>query len=251
MSNIIVRIDSIYGLALSKLLLDTGEVSLSNPNREILENLSINEEKHPHDVNISDLDNRTGIMLKGYPLAVKKIEKLFREELLDSIIFQHPVKQDAIYSAMVIKRIFKKRLSILDLGGDTRGIIFNSSAEVGEQIIVQVKELPTEIDKLPVCSTEITLGGDYVILEVEQDFVRVSRKLQGAEREALHNLGKLHQPPGFGIIIRTSAASANEDDIIKEINSLVDLWSEIHRQMEEDERGIKLVSGEMVSEVYF
>lgn len=250
MTNAKIRVESIYDLALAKLLQDKLEkVVLVSPTKDQQEFLSIEDTNQPHDIHIGDLEYRNGIQIKGVSATVDKIEKLFRESLPDSIIFKHPIQQDAVYNATVIKYLYRKRMAILDLDGNQQAIMFNVETNVGNKHTVQVKELTTEKDKLPICSDIITLSGDYVILEVDADFVRVSRKIKADDRTKLHDFGKKVVPDGFGVIIRTSANSVKLDEVENEINKLVEMWAGIEASIGHDDDSTELFGGQKVSEI--
>jgi hypothetical protein len=251
MNKFFVRLESIFDIALGKMLLDEEEVTLVAPNKHMMDFLKIQSSSHPHDVHIGDLERREGIIIKGVAHAVRMIENLLRETLPDSIVFSHPIQQDAIYLSTVIRYIYRKNLAIVDLGGGAKGIVFNINTNVGEKLLVQVKELTTDIDKLPVCSTVITLSGNFVILEDGANFVRVSRKIRGNERRKLHELGKRIVPSDFGIILRTSAQFASEEEISAEINSMMELWDRIDADASAATSTGRLITGEMVSEIIF
>ncbi|MHA2503032.1 MAG: ribonuclease E/G [Candidatus Kariarchaeaceae archaeon] len=245
-----IRVESIYDLALAKLLLDHLEgMVLVSPTVDQKNYLQVPVSNDPHEVHIGDLEYRTGIQVKGAGDVVTTIETLLRENLPDAIVFNHPLQQDAVFNATVIKYIYRKRMAILDLGSGIRGIMFNVETNVGNTHLVQIKELTAEKDKLPVCSDIITLSGDYVILEVNADFVRVSRKIKGDDRTRLHELGKKLLPPGFGIIVRTSANAVSDQEIQEEIEKLQDMWRDIEKQTASSDENTKVVSGEKVSEI--
>jgi len=250
MSDLKIRVESIYDLALAKLLQDhLSNVILVSPTADQEKYLDGPVTNDPHEVHIGDLEYRSGVQIKGNSSVVNQIEELLREKLPDSIVFHHPIQQDAVYNATVIKYIYRKRMSILDLDGRNKGIMFNTETRVGNTHLVQVKELTTDKDKLPVCSEEITLSGDYVILEVDADFVRISRKIKGKDRNRLHDLGKRILPQGFGIIIRTSANAADEQEIKDEIDELVNMWESIEAEAQMSSENTKVVGGERVSEI--
>lgn len=250
MTDILVRIESIYDLPIGKILKDTENFSiLSSHNLET--ELDKNETILPHDVHIGDLDRRMGIQIKGSSAAVELIENTLQNMLPDSVLFKHLVQQDAIYYARVEKYIYRKKIAILDLGSETTGILFNYEGQTGDMILIQIKELTTEKDKLPVCSNLLTLSGNFVILEVGSSFVRVSRKIKGQERKRLHDIGKEMLPEGFGIIIRTSATNMNKEDLNYEIDQLITLWERIEDEIIDLNEPKKLVTGEVQSEIIF
>lgn len=249
MNKILVRVESIYDLGLAKILQDSGNFDFVSPSKNLQEILKIEGVENPHQVNISDLDQRVGIMIKGKADSVEKVEATFRAELPDSILFTHQVQQDSIYLATVSKYIYRKKIAIMDLDGTNNGILFNVECRVGDRLVVQVKELTTDINKLPVCSTIIAIPGNYIILELGSSFVRVSKKIQGENRKRLHSIGKELLPEGFGIIIRTSAKDFGEKELGDEINQLLKVWNKIQEDSGLSDNANRVIIGEKVSEM--
>jgi hypothetical protein len=249
MSNILVRIESIYDLGLAKILLDSGGFDFVYPSNNLQNMLKIQGVDQPHQVNISDLDQRVGILLKGKAEHVEKVEQAFRNQLPDSLLFTHNIQQDSVYAATVSKYIYKKRIAIVDLDGINKGIVFNIDARVGDRLIVQIKELTTDVNKLPVCTTTISIPGNYCILELGSSFVRVSKKIQGENRQKLHEMGKKVLPEGFGMIIRTSALQLEQSQLETEIKKLVEKWENINSEAGIADESNRVISGEKVSEL--
>jgi hypothetical protein len=251
-----VRIESIYGVALSKFLQDAGlDLEIVSPSIEQQEILGMEPKVEIHDINISDLEDRSGVQIQGDMERVGILEKYLRDNLTDVVIHKHLIQKDSIYVATIERFLHHKNLVILNLG-ETNGILFTKGNDrkytEGEKIIVQVKELPIEADKLPVCSDQINLSGKYVILEKSKDnnFVRISKKIKGEMRDSLHALGKKHKPENFGMILRTSASESVEENIVNEINELVAKWENIEN--EKNNTDIKqIISGETVIQVIF
>ncbi len=242
-----IRIDSIYDKALAKLLEENEDMSIipSVPSAEMIDSGNIT----PHDVHISDMEKREGIVIKGVGSAVTKIVKNLQATLPDSIVFNHDVHRDSIYLAEVTKYIYRKRLAIIDLGGEIKGILFNAESNVGDRLLLQIKELSTEVDKLPVCSQILTLSGNYCILEVGSNFVRISRKIKGADRKRLHELGKELLPKGFGLILRTNSLAASREDLEFEISQHLELWDRISEERLSMSEPRRLVSGDVQTEM--
>ena len=242
-----IRIDSIYDKALAQLLGENEDMSIipSVPSAEMIETGNIT----PHDVHISDMDKREGIVIKGVGSAVNKIVQNLQDTLPDGIVFTHEVHRDSIYLAEVTKYIYRKRLAIIDLGGEVKGILFNAETNVGDRLLLQIKELSPEADKLPVCSQILTLSGNYCILEVGSNFVRISRKIKGADRKRLHDLGKELLPKGFGLILRTSSLAASREDLEFEISQHLELWDRISEERRSVSEPRRLVSGDVQTEM--
>ncbi len=249
-----IRIESIYDVALAKLLLEEIDgLNLSSPSKDIQRLLGVKQNIEIHDVHISDLDQRVGVQLQGDKNMVKVVENALVKKLPYVVVHRMSVQKDSIYLA-TIERVTRKNLVFLDLG-ETKGILFglrDKNYREGNTLIVQVKELPSEPDKLPVCSEQINLSGDYVILEKSKDsnFVRVSRKINGPQRETLHDIGKRVKPESFGIIMRTSAAEAPEEDIAAEVVLLLEKWQSILAEKKEADTK-QVSSGDTIVEISF
>ncbi len=250
---ITVRVESIYGVALSKILLDSKEdIVLSSPNEEIQSSLNIENKVGILDVHINDTEDRRGINLKGNSESVDLVSSIIRDELYDTIKFSHEEQQDAIYISRVKNVLKRKNTGFLDLGEGKTGIIFESNLMDGEDLIVQIKELPIEEGRYPVCSQNINLTGKFVILEKSEEapFVRVSKKIQGELRDRIHSLGKELVPDGFGIIMRTSAVDVSKEKIEEEIMDLKKLWQRVEKAKEKDRLG-KVHTGEKLVTFHF
>ncbi|MCH8907087.1 MAG: ribonuclease E/G [Candidatus Heimdallarchaeota archaeon] len=227
------------------------DVTFVSPNTKMKNILSLEDNFNPHDVHLSDLDQRAGILMKGAAPAVNEIIDLIRERIPCTVTFKHPIQQDSVYLTTVLKYISRKRFAVIDLDGRSRGIVFNIKCQVGDNLLVQVKELTKEIDKLPVCSTAVSLTGNFVILEEGVSFVRVSRKIKGEDRKRLHQLGKKLVPENFGIIIRTSALEIQEDELAAEISQLTKLWERVTEDAIETSNPKRLISGDFLVEILF
>ncbi len=240
------RVESIYGAALAKLILDHSDFELVTPDQEQIKLLGVEKKIASFDVQIADLEDHSGIILKGDALAAKKIVTLLQEHLEDVFVQRHGLQAEAIFNARVKHVNPRKKLAIVSLGNNKDGIIFTSGLERGDEIIVQVKELTTEEEKLPLVSETIHLSGEYVVLEKGEDFVRVSRKIKGDDRERLHEIGKRIKPYGFGVILRTSALEASIDDLEAEAEKLVEIWEKIEREADRIGRPGLIYSGQHV-----
>ncbi len=159
------RVESIYGVALAKLILDHSDFELVTPDQEQIKLLGVENKIASFDVQIADLEDHSGIILKGDALAAKKIVTLLQEQLEDVFVQRHGLQAEAIFNARVKHVNPRKKLAIVSLGNNRDGIIFTSGLERGDEIIVQVKELTTEEEKLPLVSETIHLSGEYIVLE--------------------------------------------------------------------------------------
>lgn len=79
-------------------------------------------------------------------------------------------------------------------------------------------------------STDITLAGNYLVLLADSNFLGVSRKIENEKRrEYLEQLVKSVCPEGCGFIIRSAAATADDEEIKRDAESLLELWEKVKR----------------------
>lgn len=104
-----------------------------------------------------------------------------------------------------------------------------SSLQTGQEILVQVKKDPVG-EKGAYLTRDITFPGTYVILLPLDGFVGVSQRVQDTkEREMLQSLGRELAPPGSGLVMRSSALSANREEIEQEILYLSEEWQKVQK----------------------
>lgn len=94
----------------------------------------------------------------------------------------------------------------------------------GQAVIVQVVKEPGG-DKGPRVSMNPSLPGQCCVLLPTVDAVGVSRHIQDeTRRAALEALGRAHVPAGMGVVLRTAAEDADDEEIAQEIQALAALW---------------------------
>ncbi len=101
-----------------------------------------------------------------------------------------------------------------------------------QQVMVQVLKDPMGTKGARV-TTDITLPGRFLVLMPFSDFVGISRKLADDERERLHAIVAAAAPPGVGLIVRTAAAGASEQDLVSDLEFLQRLWKRVQHQATE------------------
>lgn len=96
---------------------------------------------------------------------------------------------------------------------------------MGDEIVVQVVKDAIKT-KDPVVSTKLTLSGKYCVLTTENTSLGISKKIKGNDylkmQDILHsNVSHKALEYGFGIIIRTNALEASEEELIKDLNEII------------------------------
>lgn len=260
-SKLSVFIRGIYATALTKLFLDAGYTIL-RPSEAIQKRFGIphESEKYSKDIEIDDREDKQGISisikknvwerlkennLRDFPLSLKKNPNWVR--------LNSNFNQSDIYRGVVIKSNKHKNYSFVKLvpknevgiSGEkiyeridhrfqTNTGYFGSYVPEGKMRIFQVKQgdYGTYAANL---TDGFTLPGNLVVIDPDSHSVNISRKIkESKERNKLLELGRgLIKDKDFGIIFRTSAKFASEEDIRQEIEELEKELKEIQDRIEE------------------
>lgn len=93
----------------------------------------------------------------------------------------------------------------------------------GEELIVQVSREALKT-KEPAVTTNLNFTGKYAVLTTENQSIGISSKLSKSDRERLKQLVENIAHPDFGLILRTNAKDATEEEILAEIDALKEEW---------------------------
>ncbi len=130
-----------------------------------------------------------------------------------------------IYRARVEKIIKNQRIAFVNLG-EEQGFLEltkNSSLKEQDEILVQVKKIKSE-DKHVELSEEISLEGRFMIFFPGANFIKYSKRLTAEQKDKLKSFVKKENLKG---ILFRSNAQFDEEDILKEYNSLEELSENI------------------------
>ena len=96
-----------------------------------------------------------------------------------------------------------------------------------QEVLVQVLKQPGGTKGARV-TTHITLPGRLLVLTPTTDHVGISKRIGDEEtRERLRQVVESVRPPGLGLILRTAAANATEEELRREITFYSRLWERI------------------------
>lgn len=96
----------------------------------------------------------------------------------------------------------------------------------GDPIVVQVTKDPVG-QKGARLTSQVSLAGRYLVFVPDGSMTGISRKLPDTERSRLKSILKRVVPEGAGVIIRTAAEGASEEEIGRDIARLQAQWEEI------------------------
>ncbi len=179
---------------------------------------------------------------------------------------------NSIYKGKVKRVIKGMESAFVDFGGERTGFIYvrdlkknisyeeyqkniedngdSDETEDSETIVEYVKEgedILVQVIKEPIGSkgarltSHITLSGRFAVLMPSIAHVGVSKKIDDREkRDSLRELGRKVLEKGYGIILRTMAATAEIKTVEKEIVALIKQWHEIEASFKK-EKSEKLI----------
>ncbi len=94
-----------------------------------------------------------------------------------------------------------------------------------QSVLVQIVKEPIST-KGPRLSSEISIAGRYIVLVPFSNRVSVSQKITDIEeKDRLKRLVKSIKPKGFGVIIRTVAKGQSVAELEKDLEQLIERWS--------------------------
>lgn len=114
----------------------------------------------------------------------------------------------------------------LEEGADER---IENVMKPGQTMLVQVTKDPMGT-KGPRLTMRLSLAGRYLVLAPNSDLFGISRKLTDKERDRLRRIVKSVRPDGHGVIVRTAAEGATEEQLAADIARLTAKWDRVAAQ---------------------
>ncbi|ALE94091.1 ribonuclease E [Arthrobacter alpinus] len=112
-----------------------------------------------------------------------------------------------------------------NLNGQPRRI--ENALKSGDTVLVQVSKDPVG-HKGARLTSQISLPGRYLVFVPGGSMTGISRKLPDVERNRLKRVLKDHLPENAGVIVRTAAEGASEEELTNDINRLRAQWEGIN-----------------------
>jgi ribonuclease E len=110
------------------------------------------------------------------------------------------------------------------LEGQTRRI--ESALKSGQSVLVQVTKDPIG-HKGARLTSQVSLPGRYLVYVPGASMTGISRKLPDTERNRLKQILKKVMPEGAGVIVRTAAEGATEEELAQDVARLAAQWENI------------------------
>jgi ribonuclease E len=98
----------------------------------------------------------------------------------------------------------------------------------GDPVLVQVTKDPIG-QKGARLTSQVSLPGRYLVYVPDGSMTGISRKLPDTERTRLKSILKKVMPEGAGVIVRTAAEGASEEELTRDVQRLQAQWEEIEQ----------------------
>ncbi|SDR32809.1 Rne/Rng family ribonuclease [Thermostaphylospora chromogena] len=104
-----------------------------------------------------------------------------------------------------------------------------SALKSGQSVLVQVTKDPIG-HKGARLTSQISLPGRYLVYVPDGSMTGISRKLPDKERARLKSILKKVMPENAGVIVRTAAEGASEEELSRDVARLSAQWEDIQRK---------------------
>ncbi|RFS83237.1 ribonuclease E/G [Actinomadura spongiicola] len=114
------------------------------------------------------------------------------------------------------------------LEGQPRRI--ESALKSGQSVLVQVTKDPLG-HKGARLTSQVSLPGRYLVYVPDGSMTGISRKLPDKERSRLKSILKKVMPENAGVIVRTAAEGATEEELARDVSRLAAQWDNIQKKV--------------------
>jgi len=128
-----------------------------------------------------------------------------------------------------------------DSDGKTQPRRIELALKPGDRVLVQVTKDPVG-HKGARLTSQVSLPGRYLVYVPNGSMNGISRKLPDTERARLKTILKQVLPENVGVIVRTAAEGATEEQLTLDVNRLTSQWAEISRLVETSQAPVLLHS---------
>jgi len=112
-------------------------------------------------------------------------------------------------------------------GLDNRAKRIENALSSGQSVLVQVTKDPIG-HKGARLTSQVSLPGRYLVYVPDGNMMGISRKLPDTERTRLKKILREVVPENAGVIVRTAAEGASEDELRADVTRLTATWNDIH-----------------------
>jgi ribonuclease E len=148
----------------------------------------------------------------------------------------------SIYLGRVQNVLPGMEASFVDIGEPRNGVLYADEVGIadetdevprietvlkpGQSILVQVTKEPMR-SKGARLTAVVSIAGRHLVLVPHGKTAGVSRRLPEAERDRLRGIALRIRPAEHGLIVRTAAESASEEDLERDLSRIMATWADI------------------------
>ena len=185
-----------------------------------------------------------------------KFDRIQIAVLEDGVLVEHYVakSQDAslignVYLGRVQNVLPSMEAAFVDIGRGRNAVLYSGEVDwdavetgnqprrielalkPGDRVLVQVTKDPIG-HKGARLTSQISLPGRYLVYVPNGSMYGISRKLPDTERARLKKILKEVLPENVGVIVRTAAEGATEEQLTLDVNRLTSQWAEISHMVD-------------------
>jgi ribonuclease E len=174
--------------------------------------------------------------------------------LEDNVLVEHYVTRASstsyagnVYLGKVQNVLPSMEAAFVDIGKGRNGVLYagevnydasglegkprkiEQALKSGQSVVVQVTKDPIG-HKGARLTSQISLPGRYMVYVPEGGSAGISRKLPDTERARLRSILKKITPEDAGVIVRTAAEGASEEELTRDISRLATQWEQIQKK---------------------
>ncbi len=186
----------------------------------------------------------------------EKDDKIQIGVLEDNILVEHYVARSSeaslignVYIGKVQNVLPSMEAAFVDIGRGRNAVLYSGEVDwdaaetgnqprrielalkTGDKVLVQVTKDPVG-HKGARLTSQISLPGRYLVYVPNGSMSGISRKLPDTERTRLKSILKEVLPENVGVIVRTAAEGATEEQLTFDVSRLTQQWEEISHKVE-------------------
>ncbi len=171
-------------------------------------------------------------------------------QLMEILIAREERQVGSIYKGRVSNVLPGMNAAFVDIGLERNGFLCadDAAAHLGDEVNESLRQMSiadilkvnqetlVQVVKEAVgtkgarITTYVTLPGRYLVLLPSAQYIGVSRRIQEEEeRSRLRTCAEQIRPEGMGVIIRTAAAGRSLEDLQRDLDYLVKVWSKVQQ----------------------
>ena len=175
--------------------------------------------------------------------------------LEDDVLVEHYVARESqtsiignVYLGKVQNVLPSMEAAFIDIGAGRNAVLYagevdwstigNGKARKIEDALTPGQTVLVQVSKDPIgqkgarLTSQISLPGRFLVYVPKGQTSGISRKLPENERNRLKDLLKQVLPEDAGVIVRTAAEGATEDQLTRDVTALTARWEDIERKVE-------------------